>query len=398
MKPPKMNPLRRACAGLIALALAMASSAALAENPGEIVLDPGAGALSGKGATAASSYPAFNWEMLLALEKTRLGQISADQGAAPFSQANFLDPIVQLALEFKLSPEWGVYALSQARNLSGGADNRVFDGVDAQLLNLFLAYQSQDKERSVFAGKFDVSFGEAWHRVDGIYSGFSEDYHYQGALGLGARRGWRSGWGKMALSAMAFKRDHGITRDTWFAPRDELRAQADENGLANTPGLRSAGLSWELSEMPGVDGLRLNVDAGHVAQGIQGRRAMDVAAATLEYKHQLAQDTELRLYGELVSARGFDGRELAAQHATLSASLVAGRFVWTATGARRSFSALSGDLASQGMTPRDRGVAVALTYASEAGPVLQAGVARQHAQGLAVTQLTLRAIWLWAPH
>ena len=395
---PKANVLRCACVCALMCNLQVK---AFAENPGEIFLDPGAGALSGKASSAgvqgAQGDPVVNWEMLMVLEKTRLGNIRTNQGQAPFSQVNYLDPIVQHALEVRLTPNLGVYALSQAKSFSSGDKNRVFDGVDAQLLNLFLAWKNRDEDRIFFAGKFDFAFGEAWHRLDGIYSGFSGDYHYEGALGLGARQSWQGSWGKTALTQIVFKRDHSVARDTWFSRHEELKEQSDQNGLADTPGLRSGGVSWEMAEIPGMERLRLSVDVGRVAQGYQGRRAMNAVAGTIEYRTSLADDTDVRIYGEVVNARGFDGRDVLAEDAILSVSLTSGRFIWTATSARRRFSASSGELASQGMTPRDRGASLALTYASEAGPILQAGVLRQHAQGIAVTQITVRAIYQWAP-
>jgi hypothetical protein len=383
--------------------LACMPAAVLAENPGEIFIDPGAGSLprttpSSDKRQGEERSPGMKWEMLMVLENTRLSNIKSDHAQVPFSQVNYLDPIVQHALEFRLTPNLGIYALSQVKSFAPGGRNRAFAGLDAQLLNLFLAYEDERKEHTFFGGKFDVGFGEGWHRLDGIYSGFSEDYHYQGVLGAGARQTWQNGWGKTALTEIVFKRDQSVMRDTWFAEHEETREASDENGLGAGPGLRSGGISFEASDLDGIDGLRLGIDAGHVAQAYPGRRGMNVAAGTVEYRKPLAADTELRMYAEFVHARGFDGKQLRAAHATLSASLSRGNFIWTVTAARRSFSAISGDLAAQGIVAsRDRGISAALTYVTSMGMVLQAGIARQHAQGLAVTQATVRAIYHWKP-
>ncbi len=75
-------------------------------------------------------------------------------------------------------------------------------------------------------------------------------------------------------------------------------------------------------------------------------------------------------------------------------SLASGRTVWTLTSARRAMWATSGNLAAQGIdSALDRGLAAAVTYVTSGGPILQGGVLRQQAQGIALTQFTLRAIF-----
>src|SRR3546814_946955 len=41
---------------------------------------------------------------------------------------------------------------------------------------------------ALYGGKIDVGYGDDWHVIDGLYSGFTEGSEYRGAVGLGARR------------------------------------------------------------------------------------------------------------------------------------------------------------------------------------------------------------------
>src|SRR3546814_3020394 len=55
----------------------------------------------------------------------------------------------------------------------------------------------------------DIGFGDAWHVVDGLYSGFTGDSEYQGSIGLGGRYSVNTaGYGTHSFAAVLFKRDN----------------------------------------------------------------------------------------------------------------------------------------------------------------------------------------------
>src|SRR3546814_3664813 len=69
---------------------------------------------------------------------------------------------------------------------------------------------------ALYGGKIDVGYGDAWHVIDGLYSGFTEGSEYRGAVGLGARRTLSSnGAGTHSVAAVLFKRDDSSLGKRW---------------------------------------------------------------------------------------------------------------------------------------------------------------------------------------
>lgn len=378
-------------AAALAVLAALAAAATLppqahAQNSAEIYVDPTA---------VPADAPTFSGDLLLALEHARVHSLSSSNGTPVPEPWNTVDPIVQASLRARITDRLSLSTLAEVRSYGPPQTTRRFSQVDAKLNNLFASYALDQDSTSLFAGKVDIGLGEAWHSVDGIYSGFSGDYEYAGSVGLGVRHTWQAaGIGRQSLTGIVFKRDNSALSGTWFTSQPTVRLQPEDGGPGNTTRPQSLGLSYGIDQMPGAPGLGLSVDAFHLAAGEHDDRGLDGMSATVTYQATLAQDMALILFGEAVYTRGFLGKPLSASYQTLAATLASGNFSWTAAAGWRRLSALEGSLADQGIAASvDHGVSLTGTYRTPIGVLFQTGVERISEQGLQATQTIVRLIY-----
>lgn len=375
--------------------LASGSIQAWGQNRAEIFVDPGAPASISPDADALGTFPTVEGQVLMVLEDRRIYSIQSDRGGPPIRGWNTLEPIVQGLMVAKLSSRFSLSSMVQVRSFGTDNVNRRFDSLDGQVINFFSSYELERGRSMLFAGKYDAGFGEAWRTVDGVYSGFSDDYFYQGSVGVGARKTWSAEASPThTVTALLFKRDTSVWSDTLVKRRPLVRLQSSDGGPGNTDWPQSYGVSYGLSDIPGAPGLALGLDVARLAKSHHDERALTGVAATVNYATQIGPRTGLHLFGEWMHADGFLGKPLVADYGTISASLSLGNMVWTATAARRNIRAQQDDLAKWGVTNAvDNGYALSGTYNTPIGLLVQAGVIRQKEQGISATQGVIRLIY-----
>ncbi|KAG1391819.1 hypothetical protein G6F59_014786 [Rhizopus arrhizus] len=80
----------------------------------------------------------------------------------------------------------------------------------------------------------DLGFGDAWHVIDGLYSGFNENSEFRGSIGVGGRYTFdTAGQGTHSVAAVLFKHDdtglnHRLSLDDGFLRPDQPPAFSDQ--------------------------------------------------------------------------------------------------------------------------------------------------------------------------
>jgi len=356
----------------------------------EIILDPAVD----PAIAPHETYPHVSGQFIGYIENAHFYDVKGPEGSGLPSSWNTVDPFMQGAIVAKLTPTLAISGLAEFRSFATAPEDRAFEQLDGQLRNLFVTYDAG--HTTLFAGKFEVGYGEAWQTVDGIYSGFSGDYSYPGSLGLGARWSWKNAdSARHTLTSIVFKRDNTIFGHTWTKDYPAL-PQLEDGGPGNTHGLQSGGIAYDISDIPGLPGLRGGIAVGRMARGDgeadeRGETGMSVTA---NYDTPLSETWGLRLFAEAVYLRGYMGRQAAATDTVLSASLSHGQMLYTLTAARRDLNAIQGSLADQGFVDNnDWGWSATAAYQTDFGLIVQAGFLRQQEQGVAFNQALLRLIY-----
>lgn len=79
-----------------------------------------------------------------------------------------------------------------------------------------LNYHKSYDNYAFYGGKIDVGYGDVWHVIDGLYTGFAESSEYRGVVGQGARYTLGSnGAGMHSIAAVLFKRDGSSLSKRW---------------------------------------------------------------------------------------------------------------------------------------------------------------------------------------
>lgn len=339
------------------------------------------------------SYPQISGRLIGYIENAHFFDVKGPEGAGLPSAWHTLDPFLQGAAVAKLSPNLALSGLVEFRSFANGPTDRAFEDLDGQLRNLFVTYDAG--HATYFAGKFEVGYGEAWQTIDGIYSGFSGDYSYPGSLGLGGRWSWQGASARHTITSILFKRDNTFFSQTWAHDYPAL-PRIEDGGPGNTNGLQSGGLSYDISDIPSLPGLRGGFTVARLAQGKgdNDQRAETGVEAHINYETQLSDKWGLRLFGEAVHLRGFMGTQTAATDLVASATLSKGPMMYTVTAARRGLHALQGSLADQGFVDnQDWGLSATVAYVTDIGLIVQAGFLRQQEQGVSFNQGLLRLIY-----
>ncbi|MNI52250.1 hypothetical protein D3C73_1070150 [compost metagenome] len=235
----------------------------------------------------------------------------------------------------------------------------------------------------------DLGFGDAWHVIDGLYSGFNENSEFRGSIGLGGRYTFDTGGhGTHSVAAMLFKRDdtalnHRLSVDDGFVRPDQPPAFSDQ--------LKSFIVSYDFRGLPGWEGLSGGVDAGrlHVDPG-QGESANTVSTR-LRVDAPLADSWNLSWFNEATFASAFRGAPVGNGNGVTSVSLSRDRWQFTATAAARKLSGSDGKLAQYGLQDDwDWALSGAVTYVTPVGFIIQAGITHQRDQAIRINQGVFR--------
>ncbi|WP_233238603.1 hypothetical protein [Bordetella sp. LUAb4] len=388
-----MKPRRAALVGLVLLAFAaqpvQAQEQAQGKGPPpadifktEIFLTPYSELGDGAG------FPRFNGKILGLTGYTNYFGIRDDNGQIPRSHWSSTQPQVEGAFVLQLTQRFSIRTKATLNSSTNETKDNAFSDLGTDLNNLFAAYTADNY--ALYAGKVDVGYGDAWHVIDGLYSGFTDGSEFRGAVGLGSRYTFDAppGMGTHSFAAVLFKRDDSglgkrMSFNDGFIKPDEPPAYSDQ--------LKSFVLSYDFRDLPGLDGISGGVDAGRLqAQPGYGSSANTVSAR-LRYDRALQSGWNLSWFNEATHASAFHGAPVDNNNVVTSMSFSRDRWQLVATAAARKLSASDATLARYGLRGEwDWAVSGAVTYVTPIGFIFQAGLTRQRDQSLVINQGVFR--------
>ncbi len=376
-----------ACAALAAALLAPAAPSALAQGARdifktEIFLTPYSELSDG-----GDAYPRLDGRLLLMTGYTGFFGVQDDGGQLPRSHWSSVQPTAEAALALQLTRQLSIRAKATFNSATNDTRDNAFSDLGADLDNLFAAYTADTY--ALYGGKMDLGFGDAWHVIDGLYTGFNENSEFRGSVGLGGRHTFDSaGRGTHSVAAVLFKSDNTamnrrLSLEDGFIRPDQPPAFSDQ--------LKSYIISYDFRGLPGLERLSGGIDAGrlHLDPG-QGESANTVSAR-LRYDAPLAREWNLSWFNEATYSSAFLGAPVANGNGVTSVSLSRGRWQLTATAAARKLSGSGQKLAQYGLLDdTDWAVSGAVTYVTPIGFIVQAGLTHQRDQALRINQGVVR--------
>jgi hypothetical protein len=335
----------------------------------------------------AGTYPQLNGRFLLMTGYTGFFGIKDDNGQIPRSHWSSVQPTAEAALVMQLTQRFSIRTKATLNSSNNETKDNAFSDLGVNLDNLFAAYTAD--RYALYGGKMDLGFGDAWHVIDGLYSGFNENSEFRGSIGLGGRYTLATGGnGTHSVAAMLFKRDdtalnQRLSLDDGFIRQDQPPAFSDQ--------LKSFILSYDFRDLPGLERWSGGVDAGrlHVDPGM-GESANTVSAR-LRYDAPLANAWALSWFNEATFSSAFRGAPVRNGNGVTSVSLSRDRWQLTATAAARKLSGSDGRLAPYGLqNDWDWALSGAVTYVTPVGFIVQAGVTHQRDQAIRINQGVFR--------
>lgn len=337
----------------------------------------------------ADGYPRLNGQLLFMAGYTGYFGIDDSNHQIPRSHWNSLQPTAEAALVWQLSPHFSVLSKITIDSSEEATRDNAFSDLGIVLKNLFASYTSDNF--ALYGGKMDLGFGDGWHAIDGLYSGFTEDFAYKGSLGLGGRYTFNTeNWGSHSLAGIVFKHDDTVLsrrlslNDGFiFATHDQPPAFSDD--------FNSFVLSYDFRNVPGVKSISGGVDIGRLSAEPGSDEGSSTISARLRYDTALSDKWGLSWFSEATYSTGFRLTPVSNGNAVTSVSLTYDRWQFVATSAVRKLSGREDKLAPYGLQPDgDWGVAGTVTYVTPIGIILQTGLVHQQDQTVTVNQGVLR--------
>jgi len=332
-------------------------------------------------------YPRLNGRFLLLNEYTGYVGIRDDNGQIPRSHWSSVQPTVEAALVWQLTQQFSIRSKATLDSASNETKDSAYSDLGVGMKNLFAAYTADSY--ALYGGKMDLGFGDAWHIIDGLYSGFTEGSEYRGSIGVGGRHTFgAAGHGTHSLAAVLFKRDDTRLNRRLSFDRGFVRPDAPPP-FSNQ--LESFIVSYDFRDLPGWEGISGGVDAGRLhAEPGQGESANTVSAR-LRYDATLAGGWNLGWFNEATFSSAFLGIPVSNGNGVTSISLSRDRWQITTTAAVRKLSGNDDRLARYGLKDGwDWGVSGAVTYVTPIGIIVQAGLTHQTDQALRINQGVFR--------
>jgi len=384
MDAPTGRPLCKAMCMALLAATAQGASAQEARDifKTEIFLTPYSELGDGQ-----DTYPRLNGRFLLMTGYTGFFGIKDDAGQIPRSHWSSVQPTAEAALVLQLTREFSIRGKATFNSSTNETKDNAFSDLGVDLDNLFAAYTADDY--ALYGGKMDLGFGDAWHVIDGLYSGFNENSEFRGSIGLGGRYTFdTAGSGMHSVAAVVFKSDdtslnHRLSLDRGFIRPDQPPPFSDQ--------LKSFIVSYDFRNLPGLERLSGGVDAGrlHLDPG-QGESANTVSAR-LRYDAALGNAWNLSWFNEATFSSAFRGAPVSNGNGVTSVSLSRERWQLTATAAARKLSGGERKLAQFGLQDDlDWALSGAVTYVTPIGLIVQAGLTHQRDQGTRINQGVFR--------
>lgn len=332
-------------------------------------------------------YPRINGRVLALTGYTHYFGIRDDNGQIPHSHWSSTQPQVEGAFVLQLTRRFSVRTKASFNSSTQDTRDNIFSDLGVELDNLFLAYTADNY--ALYGGKIDVGYGDAWHVIDGLYSGFTEGSEYRGAVGLGARRTLGSnGAGTHSVAAVLFKRDDSSLGKRWSLDEGMLRT---EGSPSFSDQLKSFVLSYDVRGLAGLEGISAGIDAGRLDAQPGFGKSTTLVSARLRYDTELRNRWNLGWYNEATYASAFHGAPVSNGNGVTSMSLSRDRWQLVLTGALRKMAGRKETLARYGVRDGwDWAISGAVTYVTESGFILQAGLVRQRDQALVINQGVVR--------
>ncbi len=200
--------------------------------------------------------------------------------------------------------------------------NRYFEDVGAYVETLGLVYHSGPV--TLFAGKFNPTFGVAWDLAPGIYGAdLADDYELTERIGFGGAVTLDGGdLGRHTLTGQTFYLDTSMLSQSWGARRGRTR-EAD-GGVSNTKTLESFSVTLDGEVAHTIDGLRYQLGVERQRQGRTETNDEWGLAAALYGAVELADDIDLEPVLEWARIRNFDGESNTLTYTTAGAVLYVG--------------------------------------------------------------------------
>lgn len=332
-------------------------------------------------------YPRLNGRFLLMTGYTGFFGIKDDNGQIPRSHWNSVQPTAEAALVAQLTRQFSIRTKATFNSSTNATKDNAFSDLGVNLDNLFAAYTADNY--ALYAGKMDLGFGDAWHVVDGLYSGFNENSEFRGSIGLGGRYTFATaGHGAHSFSAMLFKRDdtglnHRLSLADGFIRPDQPPAFSDQ--------LKSFILSYDFQDLPGLERLSGGVDAGRLHVDPRYGNSANTVSARLRYDMPLGNAWTMSWFNEATFSSAFRGAPVSNGNGVTSISLSRDRWQFIATAAARKLSGNDQKLAQFGLQADwDWAVSGAVTYVTPIGFIVQAGVTHQRDQAVRLNQGVFR--------
>ncbi len=335
----------------------------------------------------AETYPQLNGRFLLMTGYTGFFGVQDDNGQLPRSHWSSVQPTAEAALVLQLTRQFSIRTKATFNSSTNDTKDNAFSDLGVDLDNLFAAYTADNY--ALYGGKMDLGFGDAWHVVDGLYTGFNENSEFRGSIGLGGRYTLdTSGSGTHSVAAILFKRDnttmnHRLSLDGGLIGPDQPPMFSDQ--------LKSFILSYDFRDLPGLEGLSGGLDAGRLHLDPRQGKSANTVSARLRYDAPVGRAWNLSWFNEATYSSAFRGAPVSNGNGVTSLSLSRDRWQLTATAAVRKLSGNGQELARYGLQDdTDWGISGAVTYVTPIGFIVQAGVTHQRDQTLRINQGVFR--------
>ncbi len=334
-----------------------------------------------------SQYPQLNGRFLLMTGYTGFFGIKDDSGQIPRSHWSSVQPTAEAALVLQLTREFSIRTKATFNSADNETKDNAFSDLGVDMDNLFAAYTAD--HYALYAGKMDLGFGDAWHVIDGVYTGFNDNSEFRGSIGLGGRYTLDTpGQGAHSVAAVLFKRDdtalnRRLSLDDGFIRTDAPPAFSDQ--------MKSFIVSYDFRDLPGLERLSGGVDAGRLYMDPSQGKSANTVSARLRYDTPLGNAWSLGWFNEATYATAFRGAPVANGNGVTSVSLSRDRWQLTATAAVRGLSGSEQKLARYGLKDDvDWALSGALTYVTPLGFIVQAGLTHQRDQAIRINQGVFR--------
>lgn len=333
------------------------------------------------------TYPRLNGRFLLMTGYTGFFGIKDDNGQIPRSHWSSVQPTAEAALVLQLTREFSIRTKATFNSSTNETKDNAFSDLGADLDNLFAAYTADNY--ALYGGKMDLGFGDAWHVIDGLYSGFNENSEFRGSIGVGGRYTFdTAGQGTHSVAAVLFKRDdtglnHRLSLDDGFIRPDQPPAFSDQ--------MKSFILSYDFRDLPGLERLSGGVDAGRLHLDPNQGESANTVSARLRYDAPLGNSWNLGWFNEATFSSAFRGTPVSNGNGVTSLSFSRDRWQLTATAAVRKLSGSEQKLAQFGLKDDvDWALSGAVTYVTPIGFIVQAGLTHQRDQATRINQGVFR--------